>query len=88
MTFNQFATAILAVTGEAGSIRHVPRGVLSVMLPMARWAKPDVARKIEASLVMDRADMTHDRSDLQREFPDLPLTDVATALRWFVSRKS
>ncbi|HYT76086.1 MAG TPA: SDR family oxidoreductase [Vicinamibacterales bacterium] len=88
MTFNQFASALLAVTRDGGSIRHVPRGVLSLMLRMTRWVKRDVARKIEASLVMDTRDMTLDGSDLQREFPDLPLTDVATALRSFVSRKN
>jgi uncharacterized protein YbjT (DUF2867 family) len=81
MTFNQFAGTLLAVTGEVGSIRHVPRRMLSVMLVMMRRANPDLARKLEASLVMDTRDMTFDRGALQWEFPDLPVTGVDTALR-------
>jgi uncharacterized protein YbjT (DUF2867 family) len=88
MTFNQFARTLLAVTGEAGSIRHVPRRMLSVMLVMMRRVNPDLARKLEASLVMDTRDMTIDRGALQREFPDLPVTGVDTALRdYFAQRR-
>jgi uncharacterized protein YbjT (DUF2867 family) len=81
MTFNQFAGALLRVTGKAGSIRHVPRRMLSAMLVVMRRLNPGLARKLEASLVMDTRDMTFDRGALQREFPDLPVTDVDTALR-------
>jgi uncharacterized protein YbjT (DUF2867 family) len=81
MTFNQFARTLLAVTGTAGSIRHVPRQMLSAMLVMMRRVNPDLARKLAASLVMDTRDMTFDRGALQREFPDLPVTSVDTALR-------
>ncbi len=81
MTFNEFARTLLTVTGEAGSIRHVPRRMLSVMLVVMRRVNPDLARKLEASLVMDTRDMTFDRDALQREFPDLPVTGVETAVR-------
>lgn len=87
MTFNQFARALLAVTGKAGSIRHVPRRMLSVMLVIMRRVNPAVARKLEASLVMDTRDMTFDLSALQREFPNLPVTDVDTALRAYFAER-
>jgi nucleoside-diphosphate-sugar epimerase len=90
MTFNPFARTLLAVTGEAGSIWHVPRRMLSMMLVVMRRVNPDLARKLEASLVMDTRDMTFDRDALQREFPDLPVTGVETAVRDYfaVSSKS
>jgi uncharacterized protein YbjT (DUF2867 family) len=81
VTFNQFAGALLTVTSKTGSIQHVPRPMLSVMLAIMRSTNPDLARKLEASLVMDTRDMTFDRGAVQREFPDLRVTDVDTALR-------
>lgn len=80
MTFNQFARALLASTRRTGSIRHVPRGVLSAMLVMMRRVNPAFARMLEASLVMDTQDMTFDRSALQTEFPFVPATNVEAAL--------
>lgn len=87
MTFNQFARALLAATSRTGSIRHVPRGMLSAMLVMMRRMNPAFARKLEASLVMDTQDMTFDRSALQREFPHVPATNVETALGAYFARR-
>lgn len=87
MTFNQFARALLAAMSRTGSIRHVPRGMLSATLVMMRRVNPALARKLEASLVMDTLDMTFDRSALQREFPYVPATNVEAALGAYFARR-
>jgi hypothetical protein len=43
--------------------------------------KPALARQARAALAMDSIDMTFDPSPARRAFPDLPNTDMPTALK-------
>jgi len=43
--------------------------------------KPALARQARAALVMDTLDMTFDPAPARREFPDLPTTDIRSALK-------
>jgi uncharacterized protein YbjT (DUF2867 family) len=81
VTFNEFAGVLRDITGVAGPVAHVPRAALRVMSVVMRPLKPELARMARASLVMDTDDMTFDGSSLPREFPDIPVTDLTTALK-------
>ena len=87
VTFNQFAEALQAVTGHAAKVKHVPRPALHVMSLAMRIPNPTLARQAAAAVVMDTSDMTFDSSLVRQELPDLPDTDLRTALsRYFDGR--
>jgi hypothetical protein len=48
---------------------------------------PAVARQARAALVMDTVDMTFDPAPARRAFPDLPNTDMPTALNELLAGK-
>jgi NADH dehydrogenase len=81
MTFNKFAATVQNVAGIDGRVAHVPRGMLRAMSVVMRPFKPQLARMARASVVMDTRDMSFDGSEARREFPDLPCTDLSTALQ-------
>jgi uncharacterized protein YbjT (DUF2867 family) len=84
VTFKQFAAALLKAYGRPGSVRHIPRPMLRATGFLMRGLKPGFARHARASVAMDTIDMTFDAGKTRREFPELPSTDLNTALeRWF-----
>jgi hypothetical protein len=46
----------------------------------AAMVKPALGRRARAALALDTIDMTFDPSPTRRSFPDLPNTDMPTAL--------
>jgi NADH dehydrogenase len=81
VSFDGFATTLQDVTGETGRIVHVPRPVLRAMSFVMRPWNGQLARMARAAVVMDTVDMTMREPDARLEFPDLPCTDLATALQ-------
>jgi uncharacterized protein YbjT (DUF2867 family) len=73
MTFNELAALLQDLRGLPAKIRHVPRFMLRAMSPLNRQPR--------AALVMDTVDMTFDATATRHAFPNLPLTDIPTALR-------
>ncbi len=72
VSINEFMAMLGAVSGEPAKVRHIPRALLRVM---AR-----INRQPRAALAMDTIDMTFDTA-IARRYPDLTMTDLATALR-------
>lgn len=81
LTFNQLAAIVQEETRLCGSVRHIPRPVLRLMAMASAVPKPALARQARAALVMDTLDMTFDPAPARREFPDLPTTDIRSALK-------
>jgi uncharacterized protein YbjT (DUF2867 family) len=81
MTFNQVAAILLEATASHGTVRHIPRPALRAMARLATSIKPALARQARAALAMDTLDMTFDPTATRREFPDLPDTDLPSALK-------
>ena len=81
LTFNQFAAIVLETTGCRGTIRHIPRPALHAMAWLTAAVKPALARQARAALAMDTVDMSFDPAPARRAFPDLPETDIRTALK-------
>jgi uncharacterized protein YbjT (DUF2867 family) len=81
LTFNQVATIVQQATGHRGTVRHIPRLALHTMATAAARLKPALARQARTALAMDTIDMTFDPVPARRAFPDLPNTDMPTALK-------
>jgi NADH dehydrogenase len=81
LTFNQVAAILQTSTGQHGTVRHIPRPALQAIAWLAAAIKPELARQARAALVMDTIDMTFDPAPIRRAFPDLPNTDLRSALK-------
>jgi len=80
LTFNQVAAILQESTGRHGTVRHIPRPALQAMAWLTAAIKPELARQARAALAMDTIDMTVGRAPIRRAFPDLPNTDLRSAL--------
>jgi hypothetical protein len=49
--------------------------------PATARLKPALARQVRAARAMDTIDMTFDPAPARQEFPDLPNTDMPTAVK-------
>jgi uncharacterized protein YbjT (DUF2867 family) len=85
LTFNQLAAIMQEVTGRRGGVRHIPRSALHTMAWLTAAIKPALARQACAALFMDTHDMTFDSSATRRAVPDLPHTDMRSALKELLS---
>jgi uncharacterized protein YbjT (DUF2867 family) len=81
LTFNQVAVIVQDTTGRRGVIRHIPRPALRAMACLTAPVKPALARQARAALAMDTIDMTFDPAPIRQAFPDLPDTDMPSALK-------
>ena len=80
VTFNELVATMKRVTGVDGAVRHIPRNMLRVMAAVAGAMNATLARQTRAAVAMDTLDMRFDATPIRREFPELPSTDVGTAL--------
>jgi NADH dehydrogenase len=81
LTFNQVAVIVQDVTGRRGTVRHIPRPALQLMGWLTPAIKPALARRARAALAMDTIDMSFDPGPIRQAFPDLPDTDMPSALK-------
>lgn len=88
ISFNQLAAMLQETAGRSGSVRHIPRTILRAIATLMRPFNPGLARHACAAIVMDTRDMTFDALPTRRAFPDLPNTDLASALeQWFANHR-
>jgi uncharacterized protein YbjT (DUF2867 family) len=81
LTFNQVAAIVQEASGHRGTVRHISRPALHAMAMATGRLKPALARQARAALAMDTIDMTFDPSPTRQTFPDLPDTDMPSALK-------
>ena len=81
VTFNSFAETLQDVLGTSVRTMHIPRPALRAMAVAMRPFKRPLARMARAAYVMDTQPMGFDASDVRREFPDLPCTELTAALK-------
>jgi len=71
---------VSSLPGQEAAVRHIPRPAFHTMAITAAMVKPALGRRARAALALDTIDMTFDPSPTRRSFPDLPNTDMPTAL--------
>ena len=81
LTANQVAQVFAKLVDGKTSVGHVPLPVMRLASALLRPLKPDLARQIQAGVVMDTIDMRFDASDTQRLYPSIPLTRLAAVAR-------
>jgi uncharacterized protein YbjT (DUF2867 family) len=81
LTFSEVAAILHETTGRRGAVRHIPRPALQMMAWLAAAIKPPLARQARAALTMDTTDMSFDPTPTRRAFPNLPNTDMPSALK-------
>jgi uncharacterized protein YbjT (DUF2867 family) len=81
LTFNQLAAILLETAPSRGAVRHIPRPALRAMMHLTTGIKPALARQARAALAMDTLDMTFNHAPARQAFPDLPETDIRSALK-------
>lgn len=67
-------------TGRRAVVWHIHRPALRLMTSLA-VVKPVLARQAPAALVIDTIDISFDPAPTRLAFPDVPETDMATALK-------
>jgi len=80
LTLNQVAGLVHEFTGRRAAVWHIPRPALRLLASLA-VVRPVLARQARAALVMDTIDMSFDPAPARLAFPDVPETDMATALQ-------
>ena len=76
LTFTEVVDTIRATAGRPVTVHHVPLPVMRLGALVMRALKPDIARLIQAGVVMDTVDMTFDAAELQRRYPEIRLTTL------------
>jgi NADH dehydrogenase len=80
LTFAQLAEAVQSAAGRPATPRHVPPVMLHLMANSIGRVKPELGRQARAALVMDRADLTFEPTDLRRLYSNLASTTLADVL--------
>jgi uncharacterized protein YbjT (DUF2867 family) len=80
LSFNELAARLQRASGRTARPRHVPRVVLRLLAAALGRVQPNRARQMRASIIMDTVDLTFSPTDLQRRFPELPVTSLADIL--------
>ena len=81
LTFDQLAVIVQETTGCRGTVWHIPRPALLATAWLTAAIRPVLARQARAALAMDTLNMTFDPTPTRRTFPDLPETDIRSALK-------
>jgi uncharacterized protein YbjT (DUF2867 family) len=81
LSMRRFVEVFQEVTGQSGSVGHVPLPMMRALSVVLRPVNPALARVIQAGVVMDTRDMSFDPTDLLRRYPSIPLTPLAEFVR-------
>lgn len=81
LTFNQMTQIFGRVTGRTVRVAHIPVPLLKLVSRLLHPVRPELARLIQAAVVMDTTDMSFDPSALRRRYPHIPSTTVAEMTR-------
>jgi len=80
VSFNGLAAALQSASGRTAPPRHVPRLILRLLAAVLGPIQPNRARQMRAAVAMDTIDLALAPTDLQRRFPELPVTSLADIL--------
>ena len=81
LTMTEFAGAFQRETGANGRIGHIPRPLMRLGSALARPINPAMARQIQAGLIMDTQPQAFDASATRRDYPLIPVTNLAAVVR-------
>ena len=80
VSFNELAASLQCASGRTAPPRHIPRSMLRLLAAVLGPVRPNRARQMRAAVAMDTIDLALAPTDLQRRFPELPVTCLADIL--------
>src|SRR5450756_1984193 len=80
LTLNEMVKVLAANSDRKAAARHIPLRALRVISVLLRPFRPDLARLIQAAVLMDTADMSFDPARAV-EYSEVPATRLAEILR-------
>jgi uncharacterized protein YbjT (DUF2867 family) len=80
VTLKRLVEYIAASSGRRPKARHVPLPALRMGSALMSPFRPDIAGLIKASVLMDTTDMTFSPAEINSEFPQIRLTQLAEIL--------
>ena len=81
LTMRNVGEILDTVHGRKTSVRRIPLPVMRIGARLIRPMRPDVARLLQAGVVMATGDMSFDPSHLHASYPEIPLTRLADVVR-------
>lgn len=81
LTLNNVVAIVAAGGGRHAAARHIPLTAMRVGYVLMRPFKPDLARLIQAAVLMDTADMSLDSGELAASHPEIRRTYLADVVR-------
>lgn len=81
VTLDQLVETFRRETGKEGNITRVPLAMMRLMSVLMRPVKPELARQIQAGVVMDTHDMSFDPAETSHCYPSIALTTLAEMVR-------
>lgn len=76
LTFKQMVQVFERLAGRESAASHVPLPVMRLASALMRPLKPELARQIQAGVVMDTYNMRFDAAETCRRYPAIPLTSL------------
>jgi len=76
LTFKQMVQVFERLAGRESAASHVPLPVMRLAAALMRPLKPELARQIQAGVVMDTYNMRFDAAETCRRYPAIPLTSL------------
>jgi len=81
LTMNEVAQTFERVSGKSGQVSHIPLPMMRVVARPMHPVYSQLARQIEAGVVMDTIDMSYDASKTARRYGDITPTQLEDMIR-------
>ena len=81
LTMKNVGEIVDRVRDRKAAVRHIPLPVMRIGALLMRPIRPDVARLLQAGVVMATGDLSFDPRDLRTRYPEIPLTRLADVVR-------
>jgi uncharacterized protein YbjT (DUF2867 family) len=81
LSMTEFVEVFRTETGSDGKVTHIPPLAMRLAAMATRFVKPELARQIQAGIVMDSQLQAFDALETRRHYPSIPLTRLRDVVR-------
>ncbi len=81
LTMRQVASVFETLTVNGGRVKNVPLPMMRLISVLMRPLNPTLARQAQAGVVMDTTDTSLDSAGIRAQYPTIPVTTLAEAVK-------
>lgn len=81
LSMTNFVEVFRSETGAGGTIGHIPPVAMRIAAVATRFVKPELARQIQAGIVMDTQLQAFNAMEMRRHYPSIPVTCLRDIVR-------